>query len=165
MFWTVKSVHFSISAGRTPREPKTILSPVMVVKGNAVVQSRVRVKAISILIIAKLVIDIVNLVHNILLLQRHQQLFRDEVQGTYTKPIIQASGLQPVEIEGRLVELEGDPGKRRAQISPGKISDRMRVGRAEPAAQTLRFCRKRGTRGLHQMGRGVGNCSIRSCRN
>ena len=74
VFGTMKTVHLGISAGCAPREPKAISSPVMMVEGcrastvaNAV-QPDVRIKAVSILVVAKLVVDVIDWVHNILFL-------------------------------------------------------------------------------------------------
>ena len=76
------------------------------------------------------------------------------------KPVFQSGGLQSVEIEGGSVKLGRKPGKGRTQISPVEISDRMGTGGAKPAAQTLRFSRKGGAGGFHQMGRSVRNCRV-----
>jgi len=76
VFGTMKTVHLGISAADTASEPEAISSPVMVVQGSrtstvadAVVQSGVRIKAVSILLISKLVVDVIDWVYNILLLR------------------------------------------------------------------------------------------------
>ena len=164
MFGTMETVHLSVSTAYAPRKPETISGPVMVVEGSrpstvadSVVHPGVRIKAVPILFIAKFVIDVVDWIYNILLLRRELVIVSERGRGkrTYTKSIIQACSLQSVEIEGGSVKLGRKPGEGRTQISPVEISDRMGTGRTEPAAQTLRLCRKRGTRGLHQMGRSV----------
>ena len=75
MLGTMKTVHLGISTTYAPRKPETISSSVVVIKGSrtptvadAVVQPGVRIKAVSILFIAKFVIDVVDRVDNILLL-------------------------------------------------------------------------------------------------
>ena len=75
VFWTMKTVHLGVRATYAPRESETITSSVVVVEGgrtsavaDAVVQPAIRVKAIPILLVTKLVVDAINRVYNILLL-------------------------------------------------------------------------------------------------
>lgn len=81
----MKTIHFGISAVCTPGEPETISRSVMVVKGSrtpavadGVVQPSIGIKAIPVLFIAKLVMNAVDWVYNILLLRNHQQSSQDK---------------------------------------------------------------------------------------
>lgn len=76
VFGTMETVHLGISASYAPREPEAISCSVMVIEGSrtativdAVVQPGIRIKPIPILLIAKLVVDVVDWIYNILLLQ------------------------------------------------------------------------------------------------
>jgi hypothetical protein len=67
VFGTMKTVHLGISAAYAPREPETISSSVMVIEGSrtstvadVVVQPGVRIKAVPILFVTKLVIDVID---------------------------------------------------------------------------------------------------------
>ena len=68
----MKTVHLGFSTAYAPRKSKTVSSSIMVVEGgrtsavsNAVVQPGIRIKAVPILLVAKLVIDAVDWVYNI----------------------------------------------------------------------------------------------------
>jgi hypothetical protein len=75
VFGTMKTVHLGISGAYATRDPEAISSSVMVVEGSRTstvtdaVQSRVRIKAVPILLVAKLVIDVIDWVYNVLLLR------------------------------------------------------------------------------------------------
>ena len=126
----METVHLGISPTCTPRESEAISGSVMMVKGgrtstvaDGVVQPSIGIKAIPVLLVAKLVMYVINWVYSILLLRSRQQSSWDKVGGTYTKPIIQASRLQSVEIEGGSIKLGRNTGEGRAQISSVEISD------------------------------------------
>ena len=76
---TMKTIHLGISARCAPREPKAISSSIVMVEGcrastvaNAIVQSDVRIKAVPILLVAKLIVDVIDWVYNILFLRSCQ---------------------------------------------------------------------------------------------
>ena len=76
VFGTMKTIHLGISATYAAREPEAISSSVMMVEGSrtsnvavAIAQSSIRTKDVHILLIAKLVIDVMDWVYNILLLR------------------------------------------------------------------------------------------------
>jgi hypothetical protein len=75
VFGTMKPVHFGISTAHTSRKPEAVSSSIMVIEGSrtsavadAVVQSGIRIKAVPVLFIAKLVAYIIDRIHNVLLL-------------------------------------------------------------------------------------------------
>ena len=76
VFGTMKTIHLGISAAHAAGKPEAISSSVMVVEGgrtstvaDAIVQSGVGIKAVSILFISKLVVDVIDWVYNVLLLR------------------------------------------------------------------------------------------------
>ena len=71
----MKAVHFGIGAAYTSRDPKAVSGAVMVIKcsrattiANAVVEAGIRIKTVRVLLIAEFVVDVINRVHDILLL-------------------------------------------------------------------------------------------------
>jgi hypothetical protein len=79
VFGTMETIHLVISATYAPRNPEAISSSVMVIESSrtstvtgAVVQPAIRIKAVPILLVAKLVIDVIDRVYNVLLLWDRQ---------------------------------------------------------------------------------------------